>query len=204
MAKTWIEVLADKGAEWNVPTAEKAALAGLADAAEEALAAAVASRSPVTTAACQAAFDALEAKMRFIKDRYFKVPPLTAADLRSLLLHEKKEPAPVGKPSAQATATTIPAGPGRILLKIQFISDVLYDAAAANYGVSVFARVLSAGEPIPTAIEGFERLRFVRRKNEVVVRPESERGMRICFYFVVEAPSGDQGDPGPIIWTIIP
>jgi hypothetical protein len=84
MAKTWNTVLAQKGAEWNVPPAE---LGALATAAETAFQTAKSSeRTQVITAQCRDAFDTLVAKMRFIKKRRFLQPPLTDAELVSLSL----------------------------------------------------------------------------------------------------------------------
>jgi hypothetical protein len=41
-------------------------------------------RTPVATARCKAAFEALERYMRDMKRRYFLSPPLTEADIISL------------------------------------------------------------------------------------------------------------------------
>jgi len=43
--------------------------------------------TPVAVASCREAFEALVAKMRYIKDRYFKKPPLADHDFISLSLH---------------------------------------------------------------------------------------------------------------------
>jgi hypothetical protein len=47
-------------------------------------------RTPVVTAQCGIAFKALTAKMRFFKNHYFLVPPLTEADLISLAYRNGK------------------------------------------------------------------------------------------------------------------
>jgi hypothetical protein len=85
MAKNWITVAGANKVKWKIPDAELTDLADLTIAAEEALALALSSdRTPTITARCKAAFEALEAKMRYIKSHYFLVPPLTDADLVSL------------------------------------------------------------------------------------------------------------------------
>ena len=87
MAKNWETVLAAKAAGWNVPPAEVAGLGTLAADAEAALTLAKSGeRTRIITAQCKDAFDALTAKMRFIKQRWFLQPPLTDAELVSLLL----------------------------------------------------------------------------------------------------------------------
>jgi hypothetical protein len=78
MARDWISVLGTKAADWGVPAAAVQALAALTDAVTET------SRTPVATARCRAAFEAMTDKMRDVKRRYFLMPPLTEAGLVSL------------------------------------------------------------------------------------------------------------------------
>jgi len=105
MAKEWINVLrtpnpdagpgqgaavtmADK---WGVPQAVVEELDELTGKADIALANIKnkETRNAVTIAICDEAFDALTAKMRYIKDRYFKKPPLADHDFASLSLNPK-------------------------------------------------------------------------------------------------------------------
>jgi hypothetical protein len=75
MVKNWLTVLGTQAVVWNVPSTEVTRLQTLTTAADAALAVAQSSeRTPVITANCKAAFDALVAKMRFIKSRYFLSP----------------------------------------------------------------------------------------------------------------------------------
>ncbi|MDR0723151.1 MAG: hypothetical protein LBF75_10255 [Treponema sp.] len=100
--KNWGSILSAKRTEWNIPAAVVMELAALADTAEEVLATAKheATRTPVATAQCKTAFEALTAKMRDIKKRYFYVPPLADADLVSLGLKPQESPShtPQGHP----------------------------------------------------------------------------------------------------------
>jgi hypothetical protein len=81
MAKDWTSVLGGKFATWNVPADVNSELNILMQAANSALETAQTelTRTPVTTARCKAAFEALADKMRDIKRRYFLEPPLTDA-----------------------------------------------------------------------------------------------------------------------------
>ena len=59
----------------------------------------------VITVECRAAFKALSAKMRFFRDRYFKIPPLTEGDWAALGFRQKdthpsSAPAPDRVPAA--------------------------------------------------------------------------------------------------------
>jgi hypothetical protein len=65
------------------------------------------SRTPVAAAVCRSAFEALTAKMRDIKERYFYVSPLTAADLVGLGLKPYGSTHTAsGTPTVQATVET--------------------------------------------------------------------------------------------------
>ncbi|GHU76627.1 hypothetical protein FACS189461_4410 [Spirochaetia bacterium] len=121
MAKIWLDALAgDRAADWGVPPAERTALEPLVNTAEQKLASAKSNeRTQVITAECRDAFDALTAKMRFIKDRYFKAPPLTDADFTLLELnipdtvHTRR-----GTPRAQMTAEIGRSGTAMLILKL--------------------------------------------------------------------------------------
>jgi hypothetical protein len=77
MARNWLEVLSLKATLWGVPAAESTALTSLTGEAETSLVMAMSNDlTPVVTAHCKAAFDALEVKMRYIKTYYFLKPHL--------------------------------------------------------------------------------------------------------------------------------
>ena len=72
-----------------------------------------AERTHVIRVECQATFKALTAKMRFFRDRYFKIPPLTEGDWADLGFkvkdpHPTPTPAPDGVP---AVSLSYPGGP---------------------------------------------------------------------------------------------
>jgi hypothetical protein len=70
-----------------------------------------AERTHVITVECQAAFKALMAKMRFFKDRYFKMPPRTEGDWAALGFRAR--PASIARTGARRGAGGFPALPGR-------------------------------------------------------------------------------------------
>ncbi|MDR0785009.1 MAG: hypothetical protein LBE74_03895 [Treponema sp.] len=88
-AKQWVTVLNANGTAWGVPSVETAELTTCTNAADAALTAAKneTTRTPVATAQCKTAFEALTAKMWDIKKRYFYTPPLTGADTE-VVLHD--------------------------------------------------------------------------------------------------------------------
>ena len=123
MATNWLAVLTAKGAAWGVPAAEQAELSDLVQDAGAALATAKKeeTRTHVTTTRCREAFDGLIAKMRFVKDRYFKSPPLIDSDYVMLEIdppdkvHSKR-----GTPKAQMTAEIKRSGTAMLFLKLVY------------------------------------------------------------------------------------
>jgi hypothetical protein len=77
MAINWGTILPAKETAWNMPAAEVTKLVDRCSAAEAVLAAVKneTTRMPVATAQCRTAFEALTAKMRDIKKRFFYEPP---------------------------------------------------------------------------------------------------------------------------------
>jgi hypothetical protein len=87
MCHNWISYMtAERRTAWGIPQDQFTELQGLCDAADALLQKAQdeAERTHVITVECQAAFAALSAKMRYFRDRFFKVPPLTEGDWAAL------------------------------------------------------------------------------------------------------------------------
>jgi len=112
MAKQWRGALLELGPDshpyseaWGVPEADMDDLALLIANAEDTLIRVknTAARTHVTVVECNEAFKALVAKMRYIKKRFFYVPPLTNADLARLGLN----PADM-EPTKEHIPTTVP------------------------------------------------------------------------------------------------
>ena len=84
MAKNWVEILKSSDT-WGIPYDAVTELTALTAAAEEAFIHANSQhRGPLATSKNNEAFAALIPKMRDIKDRYYKKPPLTDTDFISL------------------------------------------------------------------------------------------------------------------------
>ncbi|MDR1466327.1 MAG: hypothetical protein LBI40_01735, partial [Treponema sp.] len=149
-AKNWVMILKDKGKVWNVLADETTELTSLTDDADEALAVAKneTTRTPVATAQCRTAFDALTAKMRDIKKRYFYVPPLTQADLVSLGLHpHDATPSHSGIPTAQVMVETYLIGRHELGVHIVYVAGDPNDKA--NKGYRIWYAVVAPGETPP-------------------------------------------------------
>jgi hypothetical protein len=86
MAKDWRGVAGTNAQAWGIPAAALQELDGFIQAADAALATAKneTTRTPVAMAQCRAAFEALTAKIRDFKKRYFLSPPLADADYIAL------------------------------------------------------------------------------------------------------------------------
>ncbi|MDR2164936.1 MAG: hypothetical protein LBO79_04755, partial [Zoogloeaceae bacterium] len=106
MAQNWLTTLISQAGAWQVPSAEVTELQHLATVAEAALRVTESSeRTSVASAQCKAAFAALAAKMRFLKNRYFLDPPLSDVDFIALGLKPKNTtPSPIPPPATQAEA----------------------------------------------------------------------------------------------------
>jgi hypothetical protein len=115
MCRNWIAYMtADTRAVWGVPADQFAALETLFGSADALLqkAADDAERTHVITVECQAAFAALKEKMRFFRDRYFKIPPLTEGDWAALGFRPK-DTHPTPAPAPDGGSVRVPELSGR-------------------------------------------------------------------------------------------
>jgi hypothetical protein len=136
MARDWQSVAGTKAAAWGIPAAVLTELGTLITAADAALTTArnETTRTPVATAHCKAAFEALIAKMRDIKKRYFLTPPLQDADYVSLGLKvPDSTPTPSGSPTAQVTVETYLVGRHELGVKIVYVTGSPDDRANKGY-----------------------------------------------------------------------
>jgi hypothetical protein len=151
MAKDWVSVTGTVHL-WSISLTAMQELGGLTEAAETALAAAnnETTRTPVASAQCRAAFEALAAKMRDFKKRYFLTPPLTEADYIALgLKPHDATPTPSGPPAAQVTVETYLVGRHELCAKIIYVTGSVADPA--NKGYRIWYSVIAPGEtPPPT------------------------------------------------------
>ncbi|MDR2444432.1 MAG: hypothetical protein LBD44_00650 [Spirochaetaceae bacterium] len=105
-------------------------------------------RTPVATAQCKEAFDALTAFMRDFKRRYFLSPPLLDSDYISLGLkpHDPTS-TPSGVPTAQVTVETYLGGRHELGVRIIYVVGAATDPT--NKGYRIWYRVVAPGETPP-------------------------------------------------------
>ena len=220
MAEDWVDALGTKATIWNVPSAEVTELTTLTSAAGTALTRAMSSnRTPVITAECKTAFEALAGKMRFIKSRYLLSPPLTDADLISLELKPKDTAkTPVPPPSGQAEADI--SRPGVHLLELHFrpVAGSPPDPRRADYGYRIYWGILPPGGAAVEAATGGKRelmkapasgdelphSKFTRRKKELFDFAQEDSGKTVYFCIRYENAKGESGPWGPIFSSVIP
>jgi hypothetical protein len=223
MAKVWLDVLdTAKATAWGVPTAERAELVPLVSTAEGKLAAAKSNeRTPVITAECREAFDALVTKMRFIKGRYFKAPPLTDADFTLLELsppdtiHSKR-----GTPKAQMTAEIGRSGTAMLILKLVYAEGT---EALADPHTDIECQVrhgkLNPVSPVSNAAAGeiaavplnpleLPVVFTTRRKREIITYTNADSGKTAFFCLRISNGAGGEsagyGPWCPIFSAVIP
>jgi hypothetical protein len=219
MCGNWLSYMTEaRRTAWGVPEAEYTELGTLYSAAESILQKAMdkAERSHLITVQCREAFDVLTAKMRFVRDRRFKVPPLTPADWAALGFRERdNHNTPVSRPESQAEADLV--FPGIHLVELQNIRPV---AAAGDpnprggYGVRIYYGLsgpptdtyrFRVNEP-PAKGSDLPYSLFTRRKKERFDF-DGESGNRVYFCLRYEnAKGGKEGEGpfGPILTAIIP
>ncbi|MDR2418943.1 MAG: hypothetical protein LBD79_07795 [Treponema sp.] len=216
MAKNW----GTRAAALNVPASEVTELATLTTAADTALEEAQSGeRTPVVTANCKAAFDALTAKMRFIKSHYFLSPPLTDADLISLELKPRDTThSPVPAPTTQAEADISRPGVHLLELHLRPVSGSPPDPHRSDYGYRIYYGVMPPGGATAEAEEGVKRelrqvptsgeqlpfSRFTRRKKELFDFAAEDSGKIAYFCIRYENAKGEPGPWGPMFSAVIP
>jgi hypothetical protein len=215
MAKNWISVLNRKAQKWGIPSDVEVALEGLMEKAQDALAEAMSSeRTAVITTRCKTAFDALIAKMRDVKKRYFLQPPLMDEDLVSLELSPPDTtPTPIPPPTAQAEADL--TFPGIHLVELKQIRPVAGSGSApdgkSDYGVRVFWGLTGpTGDAdkfrvtgVPISGNDLPHSKFTRRHKELFDF-DGESGNTVYFCLRYENPKGDAGPFGPMLKAVVP
>jgi hypothetical protein len=220
MAKKWITVAGANKIKWKIPDTDLTDLADLTIAAEEALTQAKSGdRTAVITAHCRAAFEALEAKMRYIKSHYFLVPPLTEEDLVALGLGLKDtNSTPTPTPTNQAEADVSRPGVHLLRLHLRAVAAGDPDPHNADYGFRVYWGVMPPGGATVEAATGTKRelmkapvsgkelphSRFTRRKKELIDFAQEDSGKTAYFCIQFENGKGDQGPWGPLFSAVIP
>jgi hypothetical protein len=204
MALNWKSVLGQNASTWKVPQEATAELDSLITAADAALITAQneTTRTPVATAQCKTAFEALTAKMRDIKRRYFLTPPLAEADYAALGLKLRDTtPSPSGTPTAQVSIETFLVGRHELGVKLIYLTGDPQDRA--NKGYRIWHTLAAPGERPPANPEDLHKSFFTKRKKDVIDFEFGDSG-KICYMAVQVENEGRKGPWGPMTSALIP
>jgi hypothetical protein len=216
MCRTWIGIMdATTRTAWGIPTDQFTALGDLYGDAQELLQKAQeeATRTHVITVELEAAFKALKAKMRFFRDRYFKLPPLSEGDWAALGFREKDPhhtpvPPPDGVPAA---SLSYPGGPHVLMAHLGPLAGTAELDPRSDYGYAIYIGIMPPGgatleeaaskkhylrEP-PKDGEGLTHYRFTRRRKEEIVFDAEDAGKTVYVCCCYENSKGDAGKWGP-------
>ncbi|MDR3114173.1 MAG: hypothetical protein LBU25_01475 [Treponema sp.] len=223
MCRNWIAYMTESvRAAWGVPPDEFAALQTLFGNAQGLLQKAMdeAERTHVITVECQAAFAALKEKMRFFRDRYFKIPPLTEGDWAALGFRQKSgHPTPIPPPAGvPAASLSYPGGPHALTAHLGPLAGTRELDADSDYGYAIYLGIMPAGGATleqaasekhylmkaPEDGNSLGHYRFTRRRKEKLLFDAEDRGMTAYVCCRYENQKGDVGQWGPVASTVIP
>jgi hypothetical protein len=204
MARDWQSVAGANAGAWGIPQNVFQELGTLIQAADTALTTAKneTTRTPVATAQCKEAFDALTAAMRDMKRRYFLTPPLVDSDYISLgLKPHDTTPTASGTPTAQVTIETYLVGRHELGVKIIYVTGTATDPA--NKGYRIWYSAIAPGETPPANPNELRTSFFTKRKKDVIEFDFGESGKN-CFMAVQIENEGKKGPWGPLTSALIP
>jgi hypothetical protein len=204
MADDWIAVCTTKQTYWNIPGTALTELTTLRNTAAIALETAKneTTRTPVATAQCKEAFDALAAFMRDFKRRYFLSPPLLDSDYISLGLKIPDPiPTPSGPPTAQVTVETYLLGRHELGVRIIYVVGTAADPA--NKGYRIWYSVIAPGETPPANPDDLRKSFYTKRKKDVIEFEFGDSGKTAYFAVQIEN-EGKKGPWGPLVNALIP
>jgi hypothetical protein len=223
MCRNWIVYMTeDMRTAWGVPVSQFTELETLFAHAQALLQKAMdqAERTHVITVECQAAFTVLIVKMRFFRDRYFKVPPLSEGDWAALGFRTKDQhstptPPPDGVP---AVSLSYPGGPHALTAHLGPLPGTRELTAAGDYGYAVYVGLMPSGGATleqaasekhylmspPKDGRGLLHYRFTRRRKEKLLFDAEDGGMTVYVCCRYENRKGEAGQWGPLVSAIIP
>jgi hypothetical protein len=232
MADDWISVCGVKQGAWNIPGTALTELTTLRGAARTALETAKneTTRTPVATAQCKEAFDALTGCMRDFKRRYFLSPPLLDSDLISLGLKPRDEhPTPSPAPTAQVIVETYLVGRHELGVRIVYVTGSPDDPA--NKGCRIWYSVIappgmavttnpvefphsenSQAENLPRMVDfqqppanpdDLRKSFYTQRRKDLIEFEFGDSGKTVYFAVQVEN-DGKKGPWGPMVSALIP
>jgi hypothetical protein len=223
MCRNWIEYMTtERQTAWGVPAAEFTELGTLFTEAQALLQKAQNEdeRTHVITVECQTAFKALTAKMRFFRDRYFKIPPLTEGDWAALGFRQKDpHPSPIPPPDGvPAAALSYPGGPHAMTIHLGPMAGTRELDPASDYGYAIYLGIMPPGGAtleqaasdkhylmkVPSDGKGLQHYRFTRRRKEKILLDAEDAGMTAWVCCRYENAKGEAGQWGPVVSAIIP
>ncbi|GHT87143.1 hypothetical protein FACS1894137_13860 [Spirochaetia bacterium] len=219
MAKVWDTVLTLKGPMWNIPSVEISPFSALVVKTTASYLRTLDTTTCTAEEYAQADmdFEALTAKMRYIKRNFLNSPPRTPAEWASLMLHEPAGSAATLAPEHVLEGSVKPTANGVLVVTIRYlvagteatpadygnrISIAVVDAEGAAAGQSGrFGRYLAAP---PTCREDCTYGFFSHRLANTVQCAEQDRGKKIWFCVSLENRKGWKGPPSALFSTVIP
>jgi hypothetical protein len=223
MCMKWMDYMTEeRRTAWGAPAAEYTALGNFLGAAQTLFLVAQdeAERTHVITVRCQVAFKDLTGKMRFFRDRYFKMPPLTEADWAALGFAAKDTthtnvPPPDGVP---AVSLSYPGGPHTVTAHLGPLAGTQELNPESDYGYAVYVGIMPPGgasleeaasekhylmKP-PKDGKGLTHYRFTRRRKEKLLFDAEDAGKTVYVCCRYENRKGDAGQWGPVASSVIP
>jgi hypothetical protein len=207
---------------WGIPESEFTLLEILFDTAEALLQKAQdeTERTHVITAELQAAFKALTEKMRFFRDRYFKMPPLTEGDWAALGFKAKDpHPTPIPPPEGvPAASLSYPGGPSALTVHLGPMTGTRELNPGSDYGYAIYLGIMPQGGATLEQAASEKRYlmerpvdgkmlvhhRFTRRRREKLVFDAADAGMTAYVCCRYENGKGETGQWGPVVSAVIP
>jgi hypothetical protein len=207
---------------WGIPEAEFTELGSLCSTAQTLLQKVrnKAERTHVITVECQEAFKALSVKMRFFRDRYFKMPPLSEGDWAALGFRQKDphpspSPAPDGVPAASLSYT---GGPHALTLHLGPLAGTLELDPESDYGCAIYVGIMPPGGAtleqaasdkhylmkVPADGKSLSHYQFTRRGKEKIIFDAEDAGMTVYVCCRYENRKGEAGQWGPVASAVIP
>jgi hypothetical protein len=189
---------------WNISNEIVQELLALVSDAETALATVKneETRTPVATAQCRTAFEAMIAAMRDMKKRYFYVPPLRESDLVALGFKiPDSTPSASGTPTAQVSVETYLIGRHQLGVKINYLTGKPFDPANKVY--RIWYSVIAQGGTAPANPGELNESFSTKRKKDVIEFDFDDSGKTAYLAVQIEN-EGRKGPWGPMVQALIP
>jgi hypothetical protein len=153
-------------------------------------------RTQAANARCGDSFDALVNFMRLIKRKFLKTPPLTNADLVSLLLK-----VPGKEPSSEVMVETFLLGQRQLGIRFVYISGSPDDPANKSY--RLWYKVVAPGETAPQSPKDLPKSFSTKRRKDSMDFEFNDSGK--TAYFCVQIENGKHKGPwGAMSSALIP